>query len=113
MILQRVLDDLRVDIVAAADDQLLAPPGQPEIAVRVLPAEIAGVEPFLAIDLDPQAGVVPRVEIATKDVRPVDEDGADLIGVSAAGEAPCLVEDSGDHLLIGDAESDRSRAPLT
>ena len=42
---QRILDQLRIDVVPAPDDQLLAPAGQPEIAQTILSPEIAGVEP--------------------------------------------------------------------
>ena len=48
MRLQRVLDQLRIDVVAAANDQLLLAPGEPEVAVGVLSAEVSGVEPGLA-----------------------------------------------------------------
>ena len=64
MSLQRVLDDLRVDIVPAADNKLLLPPCEPEVALRIPPAEVAGVEPAFAIDLDEDAFVVMRVEVA-------------------------------------------------
>ena len=64
MSLQRVLDDLQVDIVPAADNKLLLPPCEPEVALRIPPAEVAGVEPAFAIDLDEDAFVVMRVEVA-------------------------------------------------
>ncbi len=50
--------------MSAANDELLLAPGEPEIAVRVPPAEIAGVEPAFAVDVDQDAFVVMRVEIA-------------------------------------------------
>ena len=39
----RFLDHGRVDVVAAADDQVLLPAGQPEATVGVLPRQVAGV----------------------------------------------------------------------
>ena len=42
---QHFLDRQRVDVVAAADDHVLGPAGEPQIAVGVEPAEVAGVEP--------------------------------------------------------------------
>src|SRR5690606_9339940 len=41
---QRVLDLGGVDIVAAADDQILGAPGDPQIAVGVHPAQVAGAQ---------------------------------------------------------------------
>ena len=61
---QRVLDDLRVDIVPAANDQLLLAPREPEVALRIPPAEVAGIEPAFAVDLDEDAFVMMRVEVA-------------------------------------------------
>ena len=42
---QRVLDDRRVDVVAAADDQVLGPAGEVDEAVGVDPGQVAGVQP--------------------------------------------------------------------
>src|SRR5208337_1101259 len=86
MPLKRVLDQLRVDVVAAADNQFLAAACQPEIAVRILAAEIAGIEPRSAVDLDPETHVVPGVEVTAKDIRPVNEDRPDLVGVGLPDE---------------------------
>ena len=63
---QRLLDDDRVDVVAAADDQVLRAPGEPEVAVLVEPAEIARVEPAVG---QHRALVVARVEIAWRHLR--------------------------------------------
>ena len=61
--LQRVLDDLGIDVVSASDDELLLASRQPEIAVCIPSAEIAGVEPAFAVDVEPDAFVVTRIEI--------------------------------------------------
>ncbi len=71
MRLQGVLDDLGIDVVSASDDELLLAPGQPKIAVGVPPAEIAGVEPAFAVDVDKDALVVAGVEIALEDMGPL------------------------------------------
>ena len=78
---QRILDQLRIDVVPAPDDQFLAPTGEPEIAVRILPPEIAGIETARAFNIDPQIPVVLRIEIACEDVGPLDGDRSDLVDV--------------------------------
>ena len=44
MVHQRILDLRRIDVVAAADDQVLGAAGDPDVAVGVDPAEIPGPE---------------------------------------------------------------------
>ena len=39
-----LLDRPGVDVVAAADDEILGPPGDPQIAIRVQPAQVAGAQ---------------------------------------------------------------------
>ena len=56
---QRLLDARGVDVVAAPDDELLLAAGQVEVAVRVLAAEVAGVQPAPAVaEVQPRALVV-------------------------------------------------------
>src|SRR5690349_18967492 len=50
---QRVLDHPGVDVVAAADDQVLGPPGQVHQAAVVHLAEVAGVQPAVSHDAVP------------------------------------------------------------
>ena len=50
---QRVLDHPGVDVVAAADDQVLGPPGQVHEAAVVDLAEVAGVQPAVTDDAVP------------------------------------------------------------
>ena len=59
----------------------LLPAGEPEVAVGILPPEIAGVEPALAVDVDPQILVVLRIEIAREHVGAADGDRSDLVDV--------------------------------
>ncbi len=73
---QRLLDCPGIDIVSSPNDQLLLAPGQPEITIGVASAEIPGIEPALAVDVDPDAGVMAGVEIAFEDIGPADRDDA-------------------------------------
>src|SRR3984957_16071477 len=107
--LQGVLDDLGIDVVSASDDELLLAPGQPKIAVGVAPAEIAGVEPAFAVDVEKDALVVAWVEITLEDIRPADREDADLVDVGPSVKAPVAVKHDGRHPLIGDAQADRAR----
>ena len=50
---QPVLDDPGVDVVAAADDQVLGPAGQVDEAAGVDAAEVAGVQPAVTDDAVP------------------------------------------------------------
>ena len=63
---QRVLDDRGVDVVAAADDQVLGPAGQVDEAVLVDAGEVAGVEP--AVDQLAEAVQDVAVVVAADDV---------------------------------------------
>ena len=57
MFVQRVLDHPRIDVVAAADDQILDPVGDEQIPVGVQVADIAGAQ--RAVD-EGVAGLLPR-----------------------------------------------------
>jgi hypothetical protein len=53
---QRFFDARRVDVVAAANDELLLPAGEVEGAFRVLAAQVAGVQPASAVtEVQPQS----------------------------------------------------------
>ena len=59
MLVQRLLDARGIDVVAAANDQFLLSARQVEVAVRVLAAEIAGVQPTRTVaGIEPQTLVV-------------------------------------------------------
>src|SRR5579862_502325 len=49
MAMELLLDCRRIDIVAAADDQVLLAAGEPEVALRIAAPQIAGIEPALAV----------------------------------------------------------------
>ena len=109
---QRLLDGPRIDIVSSPDDELLLAPGQPEVTVRVASAEIPGIEPALAVDVDPDAGVMVGVEIALEDIGPADRDDADLADVGHSLKAPVAVKHDSFHSLIGDGQANRAHASL-
>ena len=112
MVRQSVLDDPRIDVVPSPDDQLLLASGQPEVAVGVASAEIAGIEPAFAVDIDPEALVVARVEVALEDVRPADRDDADLVCLGHSVKAPVAAQHDGGHSLVRDRQADRARTSL-
>jgi hypothetical protein len=64
---EHLLDRHRVDVVAAADDQVLGPAGDPQVAVVVEPAEVAGVDPAR---LDEGAAVVRLAQVAGEHAGP-------------------------------------------
>ena len=69
--MQRRFDGERIDVVAAPDDQLLLAAREPEVALFVLPCQVAGVEPALAIArVDPEPLVLLRLAVAREDIRP-------------------------------------------
>src|SRR3546814_20578549 len=55
----RGLDLGRLDVVAAADDQFLRPPGHDQIAILVDEAEVAGLGPAALEALRRRFGIVP------------------------------------------------------
>ena len=86
MLHHRLLDQRRVDVVAAADDQVLGPAGDPEIAVGVEPPEVAGAQ-IAAVGDD--AAVARRfgVDVGVHAGVP-HADLADLVGGALPQDAP-------------------------
>src|SRR5580658_7435828 len=76
MLEQDLLDRSGIDIVAAADHQVLGAAGDPEKAVFVETAKIARIDP---IAVNERALVVRRVEITREDSRPRHDHDADLV----------------------------------
>jgi hypothetical protein len=109
---QRVLDRRRVDVVAAADDEVLGAAGEADEALVVDGAEVAGVEPAVA-DLAVRAQLGPGLaadQIAGEDIGPAQDDRPDLAGLEERPVAGPLVDRDGPHLLIGQPLAERSRA---
>ena len=94
MLLQRLLDHRRVDVVAAADDQVLGAAGQVEVAVLVQVAEVAGVEPA---GLEPDVLVVLVAQVTREHVGSAHADHADFgrralaDGIARAVDLPDLI----------------------
>ncbi|MOA07249.1 hypothetical protein D3C78_1269360 [compost metagenome] len=112
MRLQSLLDLLGIDIVAAADDQLLLAPGQPEVALRILATQIARIQPALTADIDPQSPVMALLQIAVEQVRATDRDQADFIHVGIAQVLAGVIEHDHAHILVGDPYPDGADTAL-
>ena len=50
VVVEELLDLGRVDVLAAPDDQLLAPADDPVVAVVAAAGQVAGVEPAVGVD---------------------------------------------------------------
>ncbi|MNQ56253.1 hypothetical protein D3C85_703700 [compost metagenome] len=103
MLVQGFLDHLRVDVVAAADDQVLAAAGKPDVAIGVDTTEVAGIEP---VAVDPDVLVLVRLQIALEYGHAAHAEVADLVGGGVAQVAPLLVEHRYLHLAVGHAHAD-------
>jgi hypothetical protein len=104
VLVQDLLDLPRVDVVAAADDQVLLAVDDGEVAVLVDPADVAGAEPPVGDRLGRLLGAPP---VALHQVVAADRDLADL----ALGNLGALVVDD-PHLHPPDRRADRTRLAL-
>src|SRR5579875_2864906 len=100
VLVEHLLDLARVDVVAAADDELLLAVDDEEVAVLVDPAHVAGVQP--AVDDGLRRGLRP-LPVAAHHVVALDHDLADL----ADGHLGTVVVDD-LHLYAGDRGADRA-----
>ena len=105
--MQGFLDHLRVDVVTAADDQVLAAPGQPDVAVSIDATEVAGIEP---VAIDPDAGVLARLQIALEYRGTADAQVADLILRCIPEIASLLVEYLDAHFAVRHGQADGAGA---
>ena len=111
---QRVLDHPGVDVVAAADDQVLGPAGEVHEAAGVDAAEVAGVQPAVtdgAVPADPGAAEAGVGDVAGEHGGPADGQHAGLAG-GAVGPRPVVADPDGLDLLPGQDAADRSGAFL-
>ena len=107
---QRVLDDPGVNVVAAADDEVLGPADQVHEAVGVHAAEVAGIQP--AVTDDPVPAHPGAAQSRVGDV-PGEHGGAadhQLAGLAggAVGPRPVVGYPDGFDLLPGQDTADRS-----
>ena len=111
MLEQRMLDRRRVDVVAAADDQVLGATGEPDEPIRVNGSQVAGVEPAV-LDLLVGAQLEARIalhEIAGEDVGAAQHERPDLALGQERPLAGRLVDGHRARLLVGQALPDRLR----
>ena len=102
---QGVLDHRGVDVVAAADDEVLGPAGQVDVAVGVDRAEVAGVEPAVADHVPARAGDrrAARGRDSRRRRRAPDDQHADLAGRQAATGPTPRRSATALTLLVGQA----------
>ena len=106
---QRLLDDPGVDVVAAADDQVLGPAGEVDEAVGVDAAEVAGVQPAVpddAVPAHPGAAEAGVGDVPGEHGGPADHQHAGLAG-GAVGPGPVVADPDGFDLLPGQGAADR------
>ena len=111
---QRVLDHLRVDVVAAADDQVLGPPGEIHEAVGVHAAQVPGVQPAVTdgtVPAHPGAAEAGVGDIPGEHGGPADDQHAGLAG-GAVGPGPVAADPDRFDLLPGQDAADRPGAFL-
>ena len=102
---QRILDLGRVDIMAAANDQVLGPPGDPEIAIGVDPPQIAGAqEPTLGEKIVVLVGF--GIGRAFEDAGIGHADLAHFVGCAFGKALGQLPQDA--HMGIGQGNADRA-----
>lgn len=80
---QRAFDDGGVDVVPAADDEVLGPAGEVDEAVRVDAGEVAGVQPAVSELAEAVEDVALRGavdDVAGKDRRAADRQQAGFAG---------------------------------
>src|SRR5208283_3046424 len=107
---QRVLDDPGVDVVAAADDEVLGPAGEVDEAAGVDAAEVAGVQPAVpddAVPAHPGAAEGGVGDVPGEDGGPADHQHAGLAR-GAVRPRPVVGDPDGFDLLAGQGAADRS-----
>jgi hypothetical protein len=109
MAVERLFDDHRIDVMAAADDEILGTAGQPDIALGVEPAEITGVEPAAG---QHGTAVMARIEITRGDLRAAHQHVADRAGRAIAADRAVGRHVGDADLGVGQAQADRSGAAL-
>src|SRR3970282_2313467 len=106
VLLQHRLDLPRRDVLAAADDQVLRPAGDVDVAVVVHPADVAGVEPAAAHRL---VSLVVQPQVAGHDAGAL---GHDLALLSRGQQLPLRVDYRHGHVLHGPADGAQALQPL-
>src|SRR5579863_9210001 len=89
MLEQDILYGGGIDVMAAADHEVLGAPGDPEQTVFVETAKIAGIDP---VAVNESAFVVLLVKIAAEDSRSRHDDDSDLVYRTVTLEPAVVVE---------------------
>ena len=98
-----LFDELGFNIMSTAYDEFFFTPSEPEVAIGILPRQVAGIEPALTlVIIQPQALVLMLQLITQKHIRPTNGQGPNLIGVALAQDLVALDLHT-LHLLIRDA----------
>ncbi len=105
---QRVLDQLRIDVVAAADDQVLGPAGDEQPPLFVGVGEIAAVQ----IAVTQRACIVRGIAIARGDIGARHGHHADLARFAGLAERAVRIEPAHHHAAVGQTASDRTQHRL-
>ena len=96
-----------VDVVAAADDQVLRPARDPQVAVRVHPAQVAGAQPFfVGIKVHVARGL--EIGRARPNAGVGDADLADLVHRALLGHRARGVHVQDPHVGVGERQADRA-----
>ena len=104
------LDLLRIDVVAAGDDEVFAAPDDGQIAVGIETADIAGLEP--AIGREFFARFFGHAPIAGEHIGAAHLDVADLAGGARRAGAAGLHVVHHAHTHLGQGQADGARAAL-
>jgi len=95
-----IASTLGIDVLATADDHVLDPVDDPQVAVGVEDADITGVQPAVAERVGGRLG---PVQVALHHVRPLDHDLATLLRRHQRA-----VRRHDPHALPGQGHTDRS-----
>src|SRR5262249_56487070 len=117
MVGEQVLDLARTDVLALADDDVLLAAGDPEIAIAVERAQVAGAEPAVggegllvegAIEVAEAALRSAREDLTLLPGRPLHAvvvDDPDLVGA----DHPALAVDATSRGIVGTGRGDRGK----
>ncbi len=107
VLVDRLLDHLRIDVEAAGDDHVLLAVDQIEIAVRIHVADIAGQKAAVSKSF---RGFLRPVPVAFGDIRSLDADFADF---ARAQDLFRILERNDVHFDAGQHQPDRARLVRT
>src|SRR5262249_52573473 len=107
MLEQDFFNGSRIDVVAAADHEILGAASDPEKTVLVEPAKITGIDPIAS---DERVLVVQLVEVTVEDSRSGHDHDANLVYRAIALEPTVVVELYDTNASIGHRQADGPEA---